>query len=323
MEYQGIINIFKEKGFTSHDVVAKMRGILHTRKIGHTGTLDPDAVGVLPVCVGEATKLCEFLTDHDKVYEAVMCLGTITDTQDASGTVLKKTEDALCRSITDAAIVSACKSFEGTYDQIPPMYSALKVNGRKLVDLARQGIVVERAARPVRIYELQVLEREDLFVKLRVHCSKGTYIRTLIDDIGTKLGVGACMRSLKRVRVARFTIEDAVTLEQLEKTVASEAGAGNLFLSVPEFYEGHAAYRILPEYARFLENGNVIASDRVERIRPGLADPVLMYDAEGRFCATYRAETSVSEDNGEKAASDRPVMYRPVKIFRIRNGQKQ
>lgn len=309
MEYQGIINIYKEKGFTSHDVVAKMRGILHTRKIGHTGTLDPDAVGVLPVCVGEATKLCEFLTDHDKVYEAVMRLGVVTDTQDATGTVLRQTDEEACLALTDGEIQSACEAFTGPYDQVPPMYSALKVNGQKLVDLARKGIEIERKARPVTIYALDILERDGLFVKLRVHCSKGTYIRTLIDDIGQKLGVGACMQSLMRTRVAQFELSNAVTLTQLEEAVASQEGAGHLFLSVECFYDGHAAYQILPEYARFLENGNVIAADRMERIRPGEEDPVLLYDTVGRFCATYRAEEINTGDT---------VLYRPVKIFRTR-----
>lgn len=309
MEYQGIINIYKEKGFTSHDVVAKMRGILHTRKIGHTGTLDPDAFGVLPVCVGEATKLCEFLTDHDKVYEAVMRLGIVTDTQDMTGSVLRQTDEKTCRELSDDAVNAACMAFRGPYSQIPPMYSALKVNGQKLVDLARKGIEVERQARPVTIYQLDVLERDGVLVKLRVHCSKGTYIRTLIHDIGENLGVGACMQSLTRVRVAQFSMENAVTLKELEEAVASEAGAEQLFLSVERFYDGHAAYRILPEFARFLENGNVIAADRMECIRPGDEDPVLLYDLNGRFCATYRADTS---------KTDGTVIYRPVKIFHVR-----
>ena len=319
MEYQGIINIYKEKGFTSHDVVAKMRGILHTRKIGHTGTLDPDAVGVLPVCVGEATKLCEFLTDHDKVYEAVMLLGTVTDTQDATGEVLSTTDASACLALSDTAIREACLAFTGLYDQIPPMYSALKVNGQKLVDLARKGIEVERKARPVTIYKLDILGRDGLFVKLRVHCSKGTYIRTLIHDIGARLGVGACMSSLTRVRVARFAIDDAVTLSQLEQAVASEEGASHLFLSVERFYDGHAAYRILPEYARFLENGNVIAADRMECIRPGIEDPVLLYDTDGRFCATYRAE---EEKNAFDTQERKVVLYRPVKVFHVRGGKE-
>lgn len=309
MEYQGIINIYKEKGFTSHDVVAKMRGILHTRKIGHTGTLDPDAVGVLPVCVGEATKLCEFLTDHDKVYEAVMRLGIVTDTQDMTGSVLRQTDEKTCLELSDDAVNAACMAFTGPHTQIPPMYSALKVNGQKLVDLARKGIEVERQARPVTIFQLDVLERDGVLVKLRVHCSKGTYIRTLIHDIGEKLGVGACMQSLTRVRVAQFSMENAVTLKELEEAVASESGAEHLFLTVELFYDGHAAYRILPEFARFLENGNVIAADRMECIRPGDEDPVLLYDTNGRFCATYRADSS---------KTDGTVIYRPVKIFHVR-----
>ncbi|MBO7515155.1 MAG: hypothetical protein J6T47_06005, partial [Lachnospiraceae bacterium] len=222
---------------------------------------------------------------------------------------------SVCLALTDEQIRTACEAFTGPYEQIPPMYSALKVNGQKLVDLARKGIEIERKARPVTIYALDILERDGVQVKLRVHCSKGTYIRTLIDDIGKKLGVGACMQSLMRVRVAQFSLEDAVTLAQLEEAVASDAGAGHLFLSVEEFYDGHAAYRILPEYVRFLENGNVIAADRMECIRPGDEDPVLLYDTEGRFCATYRAEKTTDASKSEEDGKD--IIYRPVKMFHV------
>jgi tRNA pseudouridine55 synthase len=196
----GIINIYKEKGFTSFDVVAKMRGIAHQKKIGHTGTLDPDAEGVLPVCLGKATKVCDLLTEKDKEYEAVLLLGTTTDTQDITGTVLR-TADV---NVSEEAVREAVLSFVGSYAQIPPMYSALKVDGKKLCDLARTGVTVERKARTVEIYRIEILSVDIPRVRFRVHCSKGTYIRTLCQDIGEQLGCGGCMESLLRIRVAQF-----------------------------------------------------------------------------------------------------------------------
>ena len=188
--FHGVINIYKEPGFTSHDVVAKLRGILRQKKIGHTGTLDPAAEGVLPVCLGKGTKLCDLLTDKRKTYQAVLLLGTETDTQDMTGTILseKPTEQ-----LTEPAVRGAAESFVGPYMQVPPMYSALKVNGKKLYELARAGKEVERAARPVEIYDLQIDAVELPRVTMTVTCSKGTYIRTLCYDIGRKLGCGGCL----------------------------------------------------------------------------------------------------------------------------------
>ena len=195
-----MINVYKERGYTSHDVVAKLRGILKQKKIGHTGTLDPDAQGVLPVCLGKATKLCDMLTGEEKVYEAVLRLGIITDTQDMTGQVLKVREV----QVTPEEAKEAVDSFVGDYDQIPPMYSARKVNGKKLYELAREGIEVERQARRVRIYEIVILECRLPLIRFTVRCSKGTYIRTLCQDIGEKLACGGCMESLRRTQVGRF-----------------------------------------------------------------------------------------------------------------------
>ena len=183
----GIINVYKEKGFTSHDVVAKLRGIVGQKKIGHTGTLDPDATGVLPVCLGKATKLCDLLTDKNKTYEAVLLLGKTTDTQDITGEVL---EEKSTEALTEEKVREAIEGFIGDYEQIPPMYSALKVNGKKLYELAREGKVIERKARPVKILDIQILEIDLPKVRMEVSCSKGTYIRTLCHDIGDKLGCG-------------------------------------------------------------------------------------------------------------------------------------
>ena len=193
--YNGIINVYKEKGYTSFDVVARMRGICGQKKIGHTGTLDPDAEGVLPVCLGKATKVCDMLTDSDKVYRAVMQLGIETDTQDLTGTVLSACEVPV---LTETEIRDVIRTFQGEIMQVPPMYSALKVNGKKLCDLARAGVTVERKARPVTIYEIRIERVELPEIELTVSCSKGTYIRTLCHDIGQKFGCGAAMKSLLR-----------------------------------------------------------------------------------------------------------------------------
>ncbi|MDE7231820.1 MAG: tRNA pseudouridine(55) synthase TruB, partial [Lachnospiraceae bacterium] len=194
--YNGIMNVYKEAGFTSHDVVAKLRGICKQKKIGHTGTLDPDAVGVLPVCFGSGTKLCDMLTDWDKEYIATLRLGLVTDTQDISGRVLLKTDPEKVQAVTEEQASESVMSFLGEYDQIPPMYSALKVNGKKLYELARAGREVERKPRRVQIRELEILEMSLSAIRFRVVCSKGTYIRTLCHDIGQKLGCGGVMKAL-------------------------------------------------------------------------------------------------------------------------------
>ena len=196
----GVIVIRKEKDFTSHDVVAKLRGILHMKKIGHTGTLDPDAEGVLPVALGKATRLVDMITDKEKTYEAVMRLGVVTDTQDMSGTVLSQASEL---HVTEEELRAAIESFVGDYMQVPPMYSALKVNGKKLYELAREGKTVERKPRPVHFYEIEILEINLPLVRFCVTCSKGTYIRTLCHDIGEKLGCGAAMETLLRTKVGR------------------------------------------------------------------------------------------------------------------------
>ncbi len=207
----GIINVHKEKGYTSHDVVAKLRGIVKQKKIGHTGTLDPDATGVLPVCLGSATKLCDVLTDKRKEYVAEVLLGVTTDTQDLSGTVLTEKEV----TVTEEEVIKVVQDFVGDYEQIPPMYSALKINGTKLYELAREGKTVERKARPVTFYEIEIMEMNLPKIKIRVNCSKGTYIRTLCYDIGEALGCGAAMASLIRTKSGQFDIATALTLDEI------------------------------------------------------------------------------------------------------------
>ena len=237
----GIINVYKEAGFTSCDVVAKLRGILKIKKIGHTGTLDPDATGVLPVCVGKATKLCDMLTDKDKVYECVMLLGVETDTYDMSGRILqKKSVD-----VSEEEVTSAINSFVGDIMQVPPMYSALKVNGKKLYELAREGKEVERKARPVSIFSIDILSMNLPEVSIRIHCSKGTYIRSLCHDIGETLGCGCAMKTLVRTRVSQFDISDAKTLEEIERIVKNGKIDG-IMMPIASVFDGLGTVFVIP-----------------------------------------------------------------------------
>lgn len=214
----GIINVYKEKGWTSFDVVAKLRGILGERKIGHTGTLDPAAEGVLVVCVGKATKLVDRITGTEKVYEAELQLGLETDTQDMTGQVLRKYPEEL-EAVTEEMVRRTIAGFVGSYDQVPPMYSAKKVAGKKLYEYARAGREVERKPHPVTIYDIRVGEIRLPCVSMRVTCGKGTYIRTLCSDIGSTLGCGGTMTSLKRTRVGNFRIGDSVKLDELKRAM--------------------------------------------------------------------------------------------------------
>lgn len=254
----GIINIYKEAGFTSHDVVAKLRGIVKQKKIGHTGTLDPDATGVLPVCLGNATKLCDMLTDKSKEYEACMLLGVTTDTQDMSGKVLENKQV----SCTQEEAREAVLSFIGEYDQIPPMYSAIKVNGKKLYELARNGIEIERKPRRVEISHIEILECSLPEIRFRVSCSKGTYIRALCADIGDKLGCGAAMKSLIRTRVGTFVIEEAWKLSEVEKMVAKGKLLEHVIAPDRVFME-YPKVKVKPAFEKALANGNKLGLNQV------------------------------------------------------------
>ena len=210
----GIVIVNKPQGWTSQDVTARLRRVFGTRRIGHGGTLDPMATGVLPVFVGRATRGVEFFEHAEKTYEAVLQLGLLTDTEDITGTVLEERSVAVTRE----QFLAALENFRGEILQVPPMYSALKINGQKLCDLARKGKEVERHPRPVTIFKLECLEFSGTTAKLLVHCSKGTYIRTLCKDIGQSLGCGGCMASLCRVTAGAYTMEEAVALETLLET---------------------------------------------------------------------------------------------------------
>lgn len=279
----GIINVYKEKGYTSHDVVAKLRGIAGQKKIGHTGTLDPDAEGVLPVCLGKATKVCELLTDKDKTYRAVLFLGQTTDTQDASGMVLETSDIS---NLNESQVTEAVQSFVGEYAQIPPMYSALKVDGKKLYELAREGKTVERKARNVKIHSIKILRVDLPRVEMEVSCSKGTYIRTLCHDIGEKLGVGGCMESLLRVRVGRFVLADSLRLSEIQKA-KEDGNLEKILQPIDSVFEQYRAVRIRSDQEKRLQNGNSFRKpDRLQNYDD--QEMVRVYDSNGHFAAVYR-----------------------------------
>lgn len=292
----GIINVYKEQGYTSHDVVAKMRGILRMKKIGHTGTLDPAAEGVLPVCLGKGTKLCDMLTDKTKMYRAVLLLGQETDTQDTTGTVLAEYPV----KVTEEEVQAAAAGFVGAYMQIPPMYSALKVNGKKLYELARAGKEIEREARPVEILDLTIESIELPRVTMSVTCSKGTYIRTLCYDIGRKLGCGGCMEKLLRTRVDRFRLEESLKLSEIEalrnlgELEQHIVPVDGIFMNLPELT------MFAGDGDKLVHNGNPFAPEYA-----GTAEQyasVRVYDSAHQFIGIYGYE-------------EEKERYKPQKLF--------
>lgn len=294
----GVINVYKEAGFTSHDVVAKLRGIVKQKKIGHTGTLDPDAEGVLPVCLGNATKLCGLLTEKEKTYRAVLLLGQTTDTQDTSGRVL--TEAPV--TATGEQVREAIMSFLGDYDQVPPMYSALKVNGKKLYELARAGKEVERQARHVDLPSIEILEIRLPVVKFRVECSKGTYIRSLCADIGGKLGCGGTMQSLVRTRVGEFRLADALTLTQLQELRDTDR-LEEALLPTDRIFADFNAVHVEEKWRKLIDNGNAFY--------PGQTMEQTTYPA-GEWVRVYREDDSFV---GIYAYDGVKEWYKPMKIF--------
>lgn len=286
----GIINVYKEAGYTSHDVVAKLRGILRQKKIGHTGTLDPDATGVLPVCLGKATKVCELLAGEDKSYHAVCRLGIETDTQDMSGSVLHRYDYS---TVTEESLQSCVSGFLGETEQIPPMYSALKVNGKRLYELAREGKTVERKPRKIRISDIRLSEinlSEGTFA-MDVVCSKGTYIRTLCHDIGRTLGIGAAMEKLVRTRVSVFKLEDAMKLSEIEAYMRqSEETLMARIMPIDALFPDYPRYRINAGGVVLLQNGNRLPADALDELslpHGKKSETVLVYDEHGTFRAIY------------------------------------
>ena len=300
--YNGIMNVYKERGFTSHDVVAKLRGICRMKKIGHTGTLDPEAVGVLPVCLGSGTKLCDMLTDWDKEYIAVLRLGVVTDTQDLSGSILSQCDADSLASVTEEQVRDVIMGFVGDYDQIPPMYSALKVNGRKLYELAREGKEIERKPRKVQIKELEILKSDLPHIKMRVVCSKVTYIRTLCHDIGDRLGCGGAMESLIRSRVGIFCIEEALTLGEIDK-LAKQHTIEGVIIKPDAVFAGDQAVVVTKEGRRLVENGNVLSPELLQADAETIPGGQLrVYDSTGRFYGIYQHDI-------------RSGVIKPVKMF--------
>ena len=288
--FHGMITIYKEAGYTSSDVVARLRGILHMKKIGHTGTLDPDAEGVLPVCLGNGTKLCELIADRDKEYVAVMRLGTVTDTQDMSGEVLRSISDEeVAAAVTESGIEEAAACFRGKISQIPPMYSAVKINGKRLYQLARQGRTVERPAREVTIHELVITKVELPLVTMRVRCSKGTYIRTLCQDIGEKLGTGGTMESLLRTRVGSFTLDQSIRLDEAEEIMKSDEPdrIRDYIMPVDSFFGDVPRATVKQEGLKALLNGNTVKRSLTDLPRGKEKRDVRMYGPDGQFCALY------------------------------------
>lgn len=304
----GIINIYKEKGFTSHDVVAKLRGILRTKKIGHTGTLDPEAEGVLPVCVGTATRLCDMLTDKIKEYRAVVRFGIATDTEDMTGQVIQE----LPVLVGEQELKDVLPTFLGTYDQIPPMYSAIKIEGKKLYELAREGKVIERKGRPVTIHGIELhsvstdAEGHLVEAELTVSCGKGTYIRSLCRDIGEALGTCACMKSLLRTRSGNCFLKDSLKLSEVEHLRNQEILMEHI-VTVEQVFAECKALQMKPEWDKLLLNGNHlsindcdIVKEKAEVSSEFPEEWYRAYDSTGRFLGVY-------ERTGKK--------YVPVKMF--------
>lgn len=298
--FDGMINIYKEKSFTSHDVVAKMRGILKQKKIGHTGTLDPEAVGVLPICLGKGTKLCDMLTDKDKIYEATLLLGVSTDTEDTSGKILKECEV----NVSELEIRQVINSFIGKYKQIPPMYSAIKVNGKKLYELAREGKVIQREPRLVEIYKIDILKIDIPRVIFTVECSKGTYIRSLCRDIGEKLGCLGCMESLKRTKVGDFHIEDALKLDEVQKLV--DNGTLKEYIKPVDFaFLEYKKVNVSKNFNKLIYNGNIFGRNNLvndqKNIEFLMGEIIRVYDEDNNFVGVYQYKYD--------------VLFKPVKMF--------
>ena len=278
----GIISIDKPQGWTSQDVTSRLRRVFCTRRIGHGGTLDPMATGVLPVFVGRATRGVEFFEHAEKIYEAVLRLGMTTDTEDVTGTV--QTETPV--SVTEAELLAVLPRFRGEIMQIPPMYSALKVGGKKLYDLARAGKEVERQPRPITIFELELLEFTGNEARLRVHCSKGTYIRTLCKDIGEALGCGGCMAALRRIQAGAYTLADSIPLEKLLEESEQGLEMEHYLRPVDSMFTRYPARTLSEKQSLRIRNGNSFSTAEA----PGT---YRVYSPEGEFLALCRAEDGV------------------------------
>ena len=275
----GIIIIDKPQEWTSNDVVSRLRRVFNTRRIGHGGTLDPMATGVLPVFVGRATRGVEFFEHAEKVYEATLRFGLTTDTEDITGKTITECEV----SLTEADVLAVLPKFRGDILQVPPMYSAIKVGGQKLYDLARKGREVERQPRPITIHELELLEFSGNEARLRVRCSKGTYIRTLCKDIGEALGCGGCMAALRRVEAGEYTLEGSIPLRQLLDISEAGEDVEHLLRPVDTMFASHAKLCLTEKQARLVKNGNAFTADCTD-------GTYRVYAPDGEFLALCKAE---------------------------------
>ncbi len=286
-ELCGLLPVFKPEGWTSFDVIAKLRGILHIRRLGHAGTLDPMATGVLPVFVGKATKACDILPDSDKVYEAGFRLGVSTDTQDITGKVLSECPEA----VSEEQVLEALKAFRGEIMQLPPMYSAVKVGGKRLYELAREGKEAERQPRKITVYEaeLKSYDPDTRQGSLIISCSKGTYIRTIIHDLGQALGCGGAMSSLCRVRAAGFDLEECYTMEQLAEMPPEEA-----LRPLLTAFEGVAKVRLDEKRTRLYKNGVKLSSAQIGLGRT-YNRPVCILGSDGALLGIARIDSAEDE----------------------------
>ena len=280
----GVINIYKEKGFTSHDVVNIVRKKLGRIKTGHTGTLDPDAMGVLPICVGKATKLSEYIASSIKEYKAIVKLGKTTTTQDASGDTIEEKEV----NCTQDDIKNVVNTFKGEIMQIPPMYSAIKINGKKLYELAREGKEIERKKRKITIYDIQVtkfIDKETF--EITVLCSKGTYIRTLCSDIGEKLNCGAYMDYLLRTRTGDFYVNDSIKLEDMDKILENDK-LKDILIPMDNVLSKYKKIIVLNKANKFLYNGNKISFNYIKNNENLKQDEkITVYDEGGSLVGIY------------------------------------
>ncbi|MBS7221296.1 MAG: tRNA pseudouridine(55) synthase TruB [Clostridiales bacterium] len=280
----GVINVYKEKGYTSHDVVAIVRKTLNIKKVGHTGTLDPDAEGVLPVCIGQATKLADYIMAERKSYTAEITFGAETTTQDASGDIIKEYE----YTFDENRLREVIDTFKGEQTQVPPMYSAIKINGKKLYEIAREGKEIERKARKITVYDIRIAEiNPPNKAIIEIDCSKGTYIRSLCSDIGNKLGWGAFMSSLTRTASGKFKLNEAVKLDELKD--AAERGETEKFIIPPDdVLGGYKRVTVSEKADKYLYNGGKIYGGYLKYDKkPSDNEIVLGYDATGRLVGIY------------------------------------
>ncbi len=271
----GVINIFKNTGMTSFDVVRIIKKASNTKKVGHTGTLDPEASGVLPVCIGKGTKIIDYIMNSDKVYEVEFKLGIKTTTYDLEGEIIEEKDPS---NLTDDTILLAINSFIGEYSQIPPMYSALKQNGVRLYELARKGIEVEREGRLIKIMNIEDIKIDNPYVSMKVKCSKGTYIRSLCYDIGDNLGVGAAMTKLKRTKTSKFTEEDSININDINSD-----NINDFIISIEDALDSYDKLVVMNKYSRLLINGVRVFDRRFTKEDFKLEQLYRVYDEDGIF----------------------------------------